>query len=75
MTTQGANHVVDTARVELFAPLLGPSLADLAAGSVDGLGDLEQMALAWKMSTIWTAPGKCSSAKFQIQGAPSPRTT
>ncbi len=25
------------------------------------------------MSTIWTASGKCSSAKFQIQGAPSPR--
>ena len=27
------------------------------------------------MSTIWTASGRCSSAKFQIQGAPSPSTT
>ena len=31
--------------------------------------------LAWKMSTIWVASGKCSSVKFQIHGAPSPRTT
>ena len=31
--------------------------------------------LAWKMSTIWIASGKHSSARVQIQGAPSPRMT
>ncbi|MGH7321225.1 MAG: sensor histidine kinase [Candidatus Rokuibacteriota bacterium] len=31
--------------------------------------------MAWKRSTIWMAPGNCSSARFQIHGAPSPRTT
>ena len=31
--------------------------------------------LTWKRSTIWRAAGKASPARFQIQGAPSPRMT
>src|SRR5713101_6141022 len=39
------------------------------------LATSERCCLAWKRSTIWMAPGNCSSARFQIHGAPSPRTT
>ena len=45
MAAQGGDHFIDAALVEFLAPLPGPSFADLAAVCVDGLGDLEQMAL------------------------------
>ena len=45
MAPQGGDHFVDAALVEFLAPLPGPSFADLAPAPVDGLGNLEQMAL------------------------------
>ncbi len=45
MAPQGGDHFADAALVEFLAPLPGPSFTDLACASVDGLGDLEQMAL------------------------------
>ena len=45
MAAQGGDHFIDAALVEFLAPLPGPSFADLARAAVDGLGDLEQMAL------------------------------
>ena len=45
MATQGGDHLVDAALVELLAPHPGPLFADLARAPVDGLGDFEQMAL------------------------------
>ena len=34
-----------------------------------GIGRPQRWLLAWKMSTIWIASGKHSSARVQIQGA------
>ena len=45
MAPQGGDHFVDAALVEFLAPLPGPVIADLAPDPIDGLGDLEQMAL------------------------------
>ena len=45
MAAQGGDDFIDAALVEFLAPLPGPSFADLTRASVDGLGDLEQMAL------------------------------
>ena len=54
-----------------FAPLGG----EVAVGAVKGPGHIEDVLLAWKISTICKVLGRCSAAKFQIHEAPSPSTT
>ena len=45
MAPEGGDHLADAALVKFLTPLPGPLCADLAAGSVHGLGDLEEVAL------------------------------
>ena len=66
MGAKGGTEDLDPALIQFVASLFSPLMGQVGAGSIDGLGDIEQVALAWKLSTC-TAPGKWS-ARFQIQG-------
>ena len=70
VAAQGGDHVVYAALVKLLAPLPGPLLADLAAVSVDGPGDLEQMALG--MEDVDDLDG---IGKVFVGEVPDPRRT
>ena len=73
---EGGDDGADAAGIEFVPSLFRPLRGEFGPGCVDGLGDVPQRwLLAWKMSTIWIASGKHSSARAQIQGAPSPRMT
>ena len=75
MDAQGGEEGIDAALVEFVASVFSPLLGEVGAGSIEGLGDLEEMALGVEDVDDLDGTGKCSSARFQIQAAPSPRMT
>ena len=75
MAGEGVDDGIDSAGVEFVSPLFCPVCGEVGPGGVEGLGDVPEVAFGVKMSTIWIASGKHSSARVQIQGAPSPRMT
>ena len=64
---EGGDDGADAAGIEFVTSLFRPLRGEVGPGCVDGLGDVPQRwLLAWKMSTIWIASGKHSSARVQI---------
>ena len=76
MASQGGDHFIDAALVELLAPIPGPPLTDLAAVCVDGLG-YHRTDGRWHgrcRRSGWRR-GSALRRSSQIHGAPSPSTT
>ena len=72
---QRGDHGAEPAGIQLGTPVPDPLVGQVCAGAVDGLGHVAQMLLRVVDVDDSMAPGNCSSATRQIQGAPSPMTT
>jgi hypothetical protein len=75
MEAQRSQDRLDVAPIQLIVSLARPSLGQVAGGAEDGLGHVGQVLLDVKQVHDLDRAGKHSSARFQIQAAPSPSTT